>query len=62
VMRQGKGLRAASPVMEMSFRARARLAELPVDVTSIDGDEKYPVAISPALDSLARDTVRAHSV
>lgn len=59
VMRQGKRLRAASSVMEMSFGARARLSELPV-VTSIDGDEKYPVAISPALDSLARDAARAH--
>ena len=60
VMRQGKRLRAASPVMEMSFRARARLAEMPVGVTSIDGDGKYPVAMSPALDSLTRDAVRAH--
>ena len=60
VMRQGKRLRAVSPVMEMSFRARARLAELPAGVTSIDGDGKYPVALSPALDSLTRDAVRAH--
>ena len=60
VMRQGKRLRTASSVMEMSFRARARLSELPAGVTSIDSDEKYPVAISPALDSLARDAVRAH--
>jgi nicotinate phosphoribosyltransferase len=61
VMRQGKRLRAASPVMEMAFRARARLSELPGGVTSIDGAAKYPVAISPALDGLARDAVRAHS-
>jgi hypothetical protein len=33
---------------------------MPVGVTSIDGDGKYPVVISPALDSLARDAVRAH--
>ena len=60
VMREGKRLRAASPVMEMAFRAHARLGELPIGITSIDGADKYPVAISPALDGLARDAVRSH--
>src|SRR5262249_45822448 len=60
VLRQGKRLRAASPVMEMAFRARARLAELPPGIASLDGTDKYPVAISGALDRLARDAVHAH--
>ena len=61
VMRQGKRLRGASPVTEMAFHARTRLRELPAGVTSIDGGDKYPVAISAALDTLTRDAVRAHS-
>jgi len=61
VMRQGKRLRGTSPVTEMAFRARSRLRELPPAVAAIDGTVKYPVAISAALDKLARDAVRAHS-
>ena len=60
-MRKGRRLRAASPVMEMAFRARARLGDLPAGVTAIDGADIYPVSISAALDRLARDAVKARA-
>ena len=61
VMRDGSRLGSPPSLEDMRRRARASIAELPPAVTALDACVGLPVEVSPALDRLARETLRLHA-